>query len=159
MKVAQKSAKDVRGEITVAAVDRLRRELRQFTFCYFLRTPPWSTLYSKSRISVESAQLTRLNSPPTLVASNSAFCARKQRVRSALEALIEGNVLLNPGRRILVSSSLSTTNFINHSYCCHPITIMQTGLCLCKTGTRMCLRGCKCISVLVLMLPYNLPMI
>lgn len=142
MKVAQKSAKDVRGEITVAA-DRLRRELQQFTFCYFLSTLPSSTFYSKSHISVQSAALTRLNSPPTLVASNWAL--PKWRVCSALEALIEENVLLNPGRWILVSFSLSTSNFINHRYCCHPFTITQTGLCLCETGTHGDDGACKAV--------------
>lgn len=70
----------------------------------------------------------------------------KWRVRSALEALIEGNVLLNPGRRFLLSSSLSTSNFINHQYCCHPITITQPGLCLCKTGTHGDDVACDAVS-------------
>lgn len=70
---------------------------------------------------------------------------QKWRVRSALEALIEENVLLNPGRRILVSFSLSTSNFINHCYCCHPFTITQTGLCLCRTGTHSDDGACEAV--------------
>lgn len=42
MKVAEKSGRDVRGEITAAAAaaDRLRGKLLQFTFC---RPPPTPT--------------------------------------------------------------------------------------------------------------------
>lgn len=70
--------------------------------------------------------------------------ATRPSVRSALQALIEANALLNPGRRILAGSSLSASNFINQRYCCHPITITPSGLRLCETGTqrrRMSLRA------------------